>query len=59
MPQASTPVLTSSARPGAVVLVPGGKFFIRRVPLVPEGDAAAQVGLALESLSPFPAAQLY
>lgn len=59
MPQASTPVLNSSARRGAIVLVPGEKFFIRRVPLAPEGDAAAQVGLALEGLSPFPASQLY
>lgn len=41
------------------MLVPGEKFFIRRVPLAPEGDAAAQVGLALEGLSPFPAGQLY
>jgi hypothetical protein len=59
MPQASTPILNSFARHGAVVLVPGEKFFIRRVPLAPEGDATAQVGLALEGLSPFPAGQLY
>lgn len=59
MPPASTPVLNPSARSRDVVLVPGGKFFIRRVPLAPEGDVAAQVGLALEGLSPFPAGQLY
>ena len=41
------------------MFVPGEKFFVRRVPLAPDGDAAAQVALALEGFSPFPAAQLY
>ena len=41
------------------MFAPGEKFFVRRVPLAPDGDAAAQVALALESLSPFPAGQLY
>jgi hypothetical protein len=39
--------------------VSGGKFFVRRVLLAPEGAAAAQVELALEELSPFPAGQLF
>jgi hypothetical protein len=59
MPQATNQDLNHSAKDGAIVLVPGGKFFVRRVPLAPEGDAAAQVELALEELSPFPAGQLY
>lgn len=42
-----------------VVLVPGVKFFVRRVPLSDEGDPATQVELALETLSPFPLTQLY
>src|SRR5882762_7956229 len=59
MPQESSPVTSPSARPGTIVLAPGEKFFVRRVPLAPEGDAGMQVGLALEGLSPFPAGQLY
>jgi hypothetical protein len=42
-----------------VVLLPTDRFFVRTVPLAPEGDPAAQVELALEGLAPFPVAQLY
>jgi hypothetical protein len=59
MPPAIAPVLTPAARAASVVLLPGEKFFVRRVPLAPEGDVAAQVALVLEGLSPFPASQLY
>ena len=59
MPSESTAVLNTSPKPGAVVLVPGEKFFVRRLPLAPDGDVAAQVELALEGFSPFPAGQLY
>lgn len=41
------------------MFAPGEKFFVRRVRLVPDGDPDAQIALALEGLSPFPAAQLY
>ena len=41
------------------MFAPGEKFFVRRVPLAPDGDAPAQVELALEGFSPFPASQLY
>ncbi|HWA07845.1 MAG TPA: hypothetical protein VG838_00105 [Opitutaceae bacterium] len=45
-----------------VVLLPDHRFFVRVIP-VAEGataaDVAAQVDLALETLSPFPPAQLY
>ena len=59
MPLESATVLKPSPKTGSVVLAPGEKFFVRRVPLAPDGDAAAQVELALEGLSPFPAGQLY
>lgn len=59
MQQATLPVLTPSVNDQGVVFVPGGKFFVRRVPLLPEGDVSMQVELALEGFSPFPAAQLY
>lgn len=59
MQQAALPVLSESANSEGVVFVPGGRFFVRRVPLSPEGDNAMQVELALEGFSPFPAAQLY
>lgn len=42
-----------------VILLPGEKFIMRRIPLVPDGDPAPQIELALEALSPFPPAQLY
>ena len=59
MTQANTSVPTSSKQSGSVVFAPGEKFFVRRVPLAPDGDAPAQVELALEGFSPFPASQLY
>ena len=59
MSQVTLPVTIAPARAGGVVFAPGEKFFVRRVTLVPDGDPAAQVALALEGLSPFPAAQLY
>jgi len=40
------------------MLMPSHRFFARRIPLA-AGDVAAQVGLALENFSPFPAEQLY
>jgi hypothetical protein len=58
MPQDNNQSL-KPAKDGAIVLLPGEKFFVRRVPLDPTGDAASQAGLALEGLSPFPAGQLF
>ncbi len=43
--------------PGAAALLPGNRFFVRAVALEGE-DAAGQVALALEALSPFPAEQM-
>jgi hypothetical protein len=48
--------------PRLAALLPDGRFFLRLVPVEPEGDAASvaeQVALALETLAPFPIAQLY
>ncbi len=59
MTPASSPPQTSSRRENNVVFAPGGKFFIRRVPLAPDSEVSAQVELALEGFSPFPAGQLY
>jgi hypothetical protein len=42
---------------GAAALLPGNRFFVRSVALEGE-DAAGQVALALEALSPFPAEQM-
>ncbi len=45
-----------------VALLPDGRFFARAVPLAPDTTAATvaeQIELALETLSPFPLAQLY
>lgn len=62
------PVEATSARfsltapPPRVVLLPDHVFFIRIVPVAEaatEADVTGQVELALESLSPFPLAQLY
>ena len=58
MPQDNNQSL-KPAKDGAIMLLPGEKFFVRRVPLDPAGDAASQAGLALEGLSPFPAGQLF
>lgn len=46
----------------AVVLAPSGRFFVRTVPITlpaTPAEVASQVELALETLSPFPVAQLY
>lgn len=54
--------LRSGPPPPAVLLQPDGLFFTRAVPIAPGAtaeEAAAQVELALEALSPFPPAQLY
>lgn len=59
MTSESPPLQTSSRRTGDVVFAPGEKFFVRRVPLAPDSEVSAQVELALEGFSPFPAGQLY
>ncbi|MEZ5414231.1 MAG: hypothetical protein R3F03_07945 [Opitutaceae bacterium] len=41
------------------LLVPGARFFIRRIPLAPNAPASPQIELALETLSPFPLEQLF
>ena len=55
-------LLRSGPPPPRVVLLPDHRFFVRAVP-VTEGAAAPEVAneveLALETLSPFPPAQLY
>lgn len=49
--------LFKNAAPQAAALLPGNRFFVRRITL--DGpDAAAQVSLAIESLSPFPLEQM-
>ncbi|MDR0901767.1 MAG: LysM peptidoglycan-binding domain-containing protein, partial [Opitutaceae bacterium] len=48
--------------PPRAVLLPGGQFFTRAVPVTPgasPADAAAEIALALEAMSPFPPAQMY
>lgn len=59
MSQANPPVSAPLATESGVVFVPGEKFFVRRVPVSPDGDVVAQVALAIEGFSPFPAAQLF
>lgn len=49
----------SSVARRSVVLLPAGKFFVRRIPLVPGQDEAAQAELALEAIGPFAPGQLY
>jgi hypothetical protein len=54
--------LTGGPPPPRVVILPDAVFFSRsfEVPAdAPRADVVAQVGLALEALSPFPLAQLY
>ena len=41
------------------LLVPGSRFFIRRIPLAPDAPPGPQIDLALETLSPFPLEQLF
>jgi hypothetical protein len=55
-------LLKNTAPAPAVVLLPGTLFFYRIIPVEPgilPADLAAQVGLALEALAPFPLTQLY
>jgi hypothetical protein len=54
--------LRSGPPPPKLALLPDALFFTRTVPIakgVTPADAAAQTELALESISPFPLAQLY
>ena len=55
-------ILKSGPPPPKVVLLPDALFFTRAIPVAAgasSADVAAQVELALETLSPFPPAQLY
>ena len=55
-------ILKAGPPPPKVVLLPDGLFFTRSIAIAPgssAADVAGQVELALETLSPFPAAQLY
>lgn len=55
-------ILRAGPPPPKVVLLPDALFFTRAVPITAgatPADAAAQVELALESMSPFPVSQLY
>jgi hypothetical protein len=54
--------LRAGPPPPKVILLPDGMFFTRSIPIAAgsaQSDVAGQVDLALETLSPFPAAQLY
>ncbi len=54
--------LRAGPPPPKVVLLPDALFFSRTIPIpagTPPVEVAAQVELALESISPFPVAQLY
>lgn len=54
--------LRAGPPPPKVVLLPDSLFFSRALPVAPESsptEIAAQIELALESISPFPVAQLY
>jgi hypothetical protein len=54
--------LRAGPPPPKVSLLPDALFFTRAIPIAadtPPAEVAAQVELALESLSPFPVAQLY
>lgn len=55
---ASIPAPASRPSPG-VVLLPAGKFFVRRIALVAGQDVASQAALTLETIGPFAPAQLY
>jgi hypothetical protein len=55
-------LLRSGPPPPRVVLLPDAQFLVRAVPVTPGAtvaEAAAQVELALEAVSPFPLSQLY
>ena len=49
----------SPGHAGDVILLDSSCFFVRRVPLVCEGNALQQVELVLEGISPFPLDQLH
>ena len=54
--------LRAGPPPPRVAVLPDGMFFSRAIPVAPGStrpEVVAQVGLALESLSPFPLAQVY
>lgn len=54
--------LRAGPPPPRVAVLPDGMFFSRAIPVAPgstRAEVVAQVGLALESLSPFPLAQVY
>ena len=54
--------LRAGPPPPKVSLLPDALFFTRAIPVAPDtpaADVAAQIELALESLAPFPVAQLY
>lgn len=54
--------LRSGPPPPRVVLLPDGMFFTRSIPVpaaATPADVASQVELAIETMSPFPPAQLY
>lgn len=53
------PAATTPPNPHPVVLVPGARFFVRRITLAPDAPAEPQIELALETLSPFPLEQLF
>jgi hypothetical protein len=62
MTQSLFNILKAGPPPPKVVLLPDEMFFTRAVSVAPNSSAAdvsAQVELALETLSPFPPAQLY
>ncbi len=50
---------TSFVRTQSVVLLPGEKFFVRRIQLAPGQNAAEQVELALETFGPFSPGQIF
>lgn len=62
MPTTPAPVEAPAAAPRAALpvrLLPGERFFVRRIPLVPDSPVPAQVELALEAMSPFALEHLY
>ncbi len=59
MTSTATPPPLIPARAQSVALLPGERFFVRRIPLTPGQDAALQVELALETFGPFSPAQIF
>lgn len=49
----------SPPTPARIILLPSSRFFVRMVPLAPEGDRTRQIELALETRASFPVGQLY